>query len=99
MTLHRGEIWTLTGRQPRNALVLSAGMYNDQPTIRTVLTVPIRSRSGDDAWCVPIGDNEFAVVDRISYTLKSLFIHHVRTVDVQAQMDVNNALFKIIATN
>jgi hypothetical protein len=74
-------------------------MYNDQPGMATVLTMRISTITGDDAWYVGVGDGQFAVVDRITYIPKGLFAHRLRTVDVQAQMDVNNALFKIIATN
>lgn len=99
MNLRRGQIWTISGRRPRNVLVISGGMYNDQPAMRTVLTMRIETKSSDDAWCVPVGEREFVLVDRITFTPKTLFARHLRTIDVQALTDVNNALFKILATN
>jgi len=97
--LRRGDVWAVSGRQPRSVLVVSAGMYNDQPIIATVLTMPVTTAGVDESWCVPIGDGDYAVVDRIGYTVKTLFVRHVRSVDVQALTDVNNALFRILSTN
>jgi hypothetical protein len=69
--LRRGDVWAVGGRQPRNVLVVSAGMYNDQLTIPTVLTIPVTTAAVDESWCVPIGDGDYAVVDRIGYTVKT----------------------------
>lgn len=99
MRLHRGEVWAVSGRLPRNVLVISAGMYNDQPSIPTVLTMPLVTEAVDESWCVPIGGGDYAMVDRISYTVKTLFIRHLRSIDVQALTDVNNALFQILSNN
>jgi hypothetical protein len=97
--LRRGDVWNVTGRQPRNLLVVSAGMYNEQPSIPTVLTMPVITAEVDESWCVPIGQGDYAVVDRISHTVKALFAQYLRTIDVQALTDVNNALFRILSTN
>ncbi len=82
-------------------LVVSHGMYNDQPGIPTVLTMPVLIGTGDDrgTWCVPIGGDEVAVVDHIGRTAKAVFERRVRVVDSQVVMDVNNALFKILSTS
>jgi hypothetical protein len=101
VTLRRGDVWEVAGQRPRRVLVISHGMYNDQPGIPTVLTMPVLSGGGDDlgSWCVPIGGGEVAVVDYIGPTAKAVFEHRVRMIDTQVVMDVNNALFKILSTS
>lgn len=99
--LRRGDVWEVSGQRPRNVLVVSHGMYNDQPGIPTVLTMPVLAGTGDDlgTWCVPIGAGEVAIVDQIGRTAKAVFERRVRVVGSQVVMDVNNALFKILSTN
>ncbi|MGH3822960.1 MAG: hypothetical protein ACRDRA_09035 [Pseudonocardiaceae bacterium] len=99
--LRRGDVWEVTGQRRRNVLVVSHGMYNDQPGIPTVLTMPVLAGTGDDlgTWCVPIGEDEVAVVDHIGRTAKAVFARRVRVVGSQVVMDVNNALFKILSTS
>jgi mRNA-degrading endonuclease toxin of MazEF toxin-antitoxin module len=94
-------VWTVTGQRPRSVLVVSHGMYNDQPGIPTVLTMPVLAGGGDDlgTWSVPIGGGEVAVVDQIGPTAKTVFERRVRVVGSQVVMDVNNALFKILSTS
>jgi mRNA-degrading endonuclease toxin of MazEF toxin-antitoxin module len=99
--LLRGDVWEVSGQRPRSVLVVSHGMYNDQPGIPTVLTMPVLKGAGDDlvTWCVPIGEGEVAVVDQIEPTAKAVFKRRVRVVGSQVVMDVNNALFKILSTS
>lgn len=99
--LRRGDVWEVSGQRRRSVLVVSHGMYNDQPGIPTVLTMPVLTGDGDDphTWCVPIGRGEVAVVDHIGTTAKAVFERRVRAVDSQTVMDVNNALFKILSTS
>lgn len=99
--LRRGDVWEVTGQRPRSVLVVSHGMYNDQPGIPTALTMPVLAGTGDDlgTWCVPIGAGEVVVVDHIGRTAKAVFERRVRVVDSQVVMDVNNALFKILSTS
>ncbi|MGH3931899.1 MAG: hypothetical protein ACRDTF_18210 [Pseudonocardiaceae bacterium] len=101
MTLRRGDVWEVAGQRPRNVLVVSHGMYNDQPGIPTVLTMPVLAGGDDDldTWCVPIGAGEVAVVDQIGPTAKAVFERRTRVVSNQLIMDVNNALFKILSTS
>jgi hypothetical protein len=101
VTLRRGDVWEVTGQRRRVVLVVSHGMYNDQPGIPTVLTMPVLAGLGDDlgTWCVPIGAGQVAVVDHIGPTAKAVFERRVRVVDTQVVMDVNNALFKILSTS
>ncbi|MGH3908743.1 MAG: type II toxin-antitoxin system PemK/MazF family toxin [Pseudonocardiaceae bacterium] len=99
--LRRGEVWEVTGQRRRTVLVVSHGMYNDQPGISTVLTMPVLTGTGDElgTWCVPIGAGQVAVVDHVGPTAKAVFERRVRVIDTQVVMDVNNALFKILSTN
>ncbi|MGH3946937.1 MAG: hypothetical protein ACRDSI_18145 [Pseudonocardiaceae bacterium] len=101
MMLRRGDVWEVAGQRRRSVLVVSHGMYNDQPGIPTVLTMPVLGGASDDlgTWCVPIGAGEVAVVDHIGRTAKVVFERRVRVVDSQVVMDVNNALFKILSTS
>ncbi|MDQ3886039.1 MAG: hypothetical protein M3308_03245 [Actinomycetota bacterium] len=52
-----------------------------------------------DAWTAPIGDGELAVVDRVRPYPQRDFTRQHRRVDVQALTEVDNLLFKILATN
>ncbi|MGH3721991.1 MAG: hypothetical protein ACRDRI_24730 [Pseudonocardiaceae bacterium] len=99
--LRRGDVWEVTGQRPRSVLVVSHGMYNDQPGIPTVLTMPVLAGTGDDlcTWCVPIGEGQVAVVDHMGPSSKAVFARRVRVVGNQVVMDVNNALFKILSTS
>ncbi len=101
MILRRGDVWEVTGQRRRTVLVVSHGMYNDQPGIPTVLTMPVLAGPGDDpgTWCVPIGAGQVAVVDHIGPTAKAAFERRTRVIDTQVVMDVNNALFKILSTS
>lgn len=101
MTLRRGDVWEVIGQHRRTVLVVSHGMYNDQPGIPTVLTMPVLGGTGDDlgTWCVPIGAGQVVVVDHIGPTAKAAFERRVRVVDTHVVMDVNNALFKILSTS
>ncbi len=44
--LRRGDVWEVTGQRRRSVLVVSHGMYNDQPGIPTVLTMPVLAGTG-----------------------------------------------------
>ena len=94
-------MWEVTGQRPRSVLVVSHGIYNDQPGIPTVLTMPVLAGAGDDlgTWCVPIGEDQIAVVDHIGPSVKAVFARRVRVVSSQVVMDVNNALFKLLSTS
>lgn len=48
MSLRRGEVWALRG-YPLPVLVISGGMYNDQPAPRTVLAMPVVIGEATDA--------------------------------------------------
>ncbi len=48
--------------------------------------------------CRSVG-GQVAVVDHSGSTAKAVFVHRVRVVGIQAVMDVNNALFKILSTS
>jgi len=98
VSLRRGEVWALRG-YPLPVLVISGGMYNDQPAPRTVLAMPVVIGEATDAWTAPIGDGELAVVDRMRPYPKRDFTQQHRRVDVQALTEVDNLLFKILATD
>jgi hypothetical protein len=96
--LRRGTIWKLEG-YPLSVLVISGNMYNDQALPNSVLAMPVTDRERWDTWTAPLGDGEFAVVDGIMPYLKQDFRTARRQVDIRALAEVDNLLFKILATN
>ncbi|MDR7304027.1 hypothetical protein [Haloactinomyces albus] len=98
MSLRRGEVWTLHG-YPLPVVVVSGGMYNDQPQPHSVLAMPVLTAESLEAWTVPLADGQYAVVDRIRPYPKEDFRQRQRQIDARALAEVDTLLFKILATN
>ncbi|MGW3472323.1 hypothetical protein ACWDKQ_28515 [Saccharopolyspora sp. NPDC000995] len=94
----RGEIWDTNRPHLTQVLVVSGGMYNALPDVPQVLVVPVVQDEFPGGWSVAVGEGSFAVVDRISPFRKAWLTKQKRRVDTAALTDVNNALFKILAT-
>lgn len=95
----RGEIWTVDG-YPLPILVISGNMYNEQPSIPTVLAMPVvTSESELEGWTAPLDQGQYAIVDRIAPYRKNDLTQPARDVSVQALTETNNLLFKILSTN
>jgi hypothetical protein len=86
------------GPTPQSALVISSTVYNeivDEPTVLVALIVGNASAEG---FCVPLGEDEWAVMGLVTFVPKTTLTACERRVDVQTLTNVNNMLFKILAT-
>jgi PemK-like, MazF-like toxin of type II toxin-antitoxin system len=92
----RGEIWT-TGTGI-DVLVISSTVYNEIPSEPTVVVVPIFDHDPDTGFGVPLGEGVWAAPGLVTSLRKSTLGEVHRQVDVQVLTDVNNMLFKILAT-
>jgi mRNA-degrading endonuclease toxin of MazEF toxin-antitoxin module len=92
----RGDIWTTdTGI---SVLVISSTVYNEIPSEPTVIVVPIFDTEPDTGFGVDLGENDWAAPGLVSSLRKARLSACHRRIDVQALTDVNNMLFKILAT-
>ena len=92
----RGDIWT-TGAGI-NVLVISSSVYNDIPSEPTVVVVPVFERDPDTGFGVLLGGSTWAAPGLVTSLRKSALGALSDRVDVQALTDVNNMLFRILAT-
>lgn len=92
----RGDIWT-TGSEI-SVLIISSTVYNEIPNEPTVIVVPVFDRSPDTGFGVDLGEGTWAAPGLITSLRKSSLGQLHRQVDVQSLTDVNNMLFKILAT-
>jgi hypothetical protein len=92
----RGDIWT-TGTGI-SVLVISSTVYNEIPSEPTVIVVPIFDTEPDTGFGVDLGENDWAAPGLVSSPRKASLSARQRRIDVQALTDVNNMLFKILAT-
>lgn len=91
----RGEVWsTSTGIR---VLVISSTVYNEIPSEPTVVVVPVFDTEPDTGFGVDLGEG-WAAPGLIASLRKARMHERVRQVDMQALTDVNNMLFKILAT-
>lgn len=91
----RGEVWS-TDADVR-VLVISSSVYNEIRGEPTVLVVPVFETDPDRGFGVDLGDG-WAAVGLVTSLRKIRLRERLRRVDVQALTDVNNTLFKILAT-
>ena len=91
----RGEIWTTdTGV---DVLVISSTVYNEIPTEPTVVVVPVFASEPDTGFGVDLGDG-WAAPGLVTSLRKARLVTSRRQVEVQVLTDVNNMLFRILAT-
>lgn len=79
-------------------LVVSSTVYNEIIGEPTVIVVPVFDRDPDTGFGVPVGASSWAAPGLITALRKSDLGELQRQVDVQSLTDVNNMLFKILAT-
>jgi hypothetical protein len=79
-------------------LVISSTVYNEIPSEPTVIVVPVFDSEPDTGFGVDLGNDEWAAPGLVTSLRKARFSEHHRQIDVQALTDVNNMLFKILAT-
>ena len=78
-------------------LVISATVYNEIPSEPTVIVVPVFDTEPDTGFGVDLGGG-WAAPGLVTSLRKARLNEHRRRIDVQALTDVNNMLFKILAT-
>jgi hypothetical protein len=91
----RGEIWTTD--VGFGVLVISSTVYNEIATEPTVVVVPVFGNEPDTGFGVDLGD-DWAAPGLVTSLRKARLSERRRQIDVQALTDVNNMLFKILAT-
>lgn len=79
-------------------LVISSTVYNEIPNEPTVIVVPIFDRDPDTGFGVPLDAGEWAAPGLVTSLRKTALSDFRRHVGVQAMTDVNNMLFRILAT-
>lgn len=96
MTPRRGDVWSLD--DGRTVLVLSSTFYNEIASEPTIVVVPLFTGEPAAGFGVPIGDDNWAAPGFITSLRKARLAEFHDRVDIQALTDVNNMLFKILAT-
>jgi len=91
----RGEIWTTDAGV--GVLVISSTVYNEIATEPTDVVVPVFGSEPDTGFGVDLGDG-WAAPGLVTSLRKARLGERRRQIDVQALTDVNNMLFKILAT-
>jgi mRNA-degrading endonuclease toxin of MazEF toxin-antitoxin module len=95
-SLRRGGIWT-TG-VGASVLIISSTVYNEMGSEPTVIVVPVLGGEPDTGFGVDLGADEWAAPGLVTSLRKTALHEHRRRVGAQALTDVNNMLFKILAT-
>lgn len=91
----RGEVWsTDTGI---TVLVISSTVYNEITNEPTVVVVPVFDTESDTGFGVDLGEG-WAAPGLVASLRKARLREVRRRIDLQALTDVNNMLFKILAT-
>lgn len=93
----RGEVWSTTGAG-QIVLVISSTVYNQIPDEPTVLVALVVDQATDEGFCVDLGASQWAVMGLVTFVPKSALARPLREVGAQALINVNNMLFKILAT-
>lgn len=91
----RGEVWLIDAGI--SVLVISYTVYNEIPSEPTVIVVPVFDAEPDTGFGVDLGDG-WAAPGLVTSLRKARLGELRRRIDVQALTDVNNMLFKILAT-
>jgi hypothetical protein len=96
MSPRRGDIWSLENGV--EVLVISSTVYNEIATEPTLIVVPLFSEGPDTGFGTAVGAGAWAAPDLITSLRKDRLTQFRRRVDVQERTDVNNMLFRILAT-
>jgi PemK-like, MazF-like toxin of type II toxin-antitoxin system len=91
----RGDIWRIDAGI--SVLVISSTVYNEIPSEPTVIVVPVFDTEPDAGFGVDLGSG-WAAPGLVTNLRKARLNEHRRRIDIQALTDVNNMLFKILAT-
>lgn len=93
----RGDIWFLDNNATR-VLVISSTVYNEIPSEPTIIAIPILTGDPDTGFGVELSNTEWAATGLITSLRKSRLHRFDRNVGTQPLTDVNNMLFRILAT-
>lgn len=91
----RGEIWIIDSGV--EVLVISSSVYNEISIEPTVIVVPVFTSEPDTGFGVDVG-GAWAAPGLVSSVRKARLVDRRRQVDVRELTDVNNMLFRILAT-
>lgn len=94
----RGDVWVLDTSSSTRALVISSTVYNEIPTEPTIIAVPILTGEPDTGFGVKLNEHEWAATGLVTNLRKSRLHQFERNVGTQPLTDVNNMLFRILAT-
>lgn len=94
-TPRRGEVWALDADV--RVLVLSSSVYNEIPSEPTVIVVPVFDSEPDTGFGVALGAG-WAAPGLVTSLGKARLRERLGKIDLQALTDVNNMLFRILAT-
>jgi mRNA-degrading endonuclease toxin of MazEF toxin-antitoxin module len=97
-TPRRGDIWALDTATSTRVLVISSTVYNEIPTEPTVIAIPILTGEPDTGFGVRINEDQWAATGLITSLRKSRLHEFEHNVGTQLLTDVNNMLFRILAT-
>lgn len=78
--------------------MVSSTVYNEIAGEPTVLVVPVFDSDPASGFGVPIGESQWAAPGLIAALRKSDLGEQQRRIDVQSLTDLNNMLFRILAT-
>ena len=92
----RGDIWATDAGV--DVLVISSAVYNEIPSEPTIIVVPIFDRDPDTGFGVPLDASVWAAPGLVTSLRKTALSAFRRRIDVQALTDVNDMLFRILAT-
>lgn len=94
----RGDIWSLNAAATARVLVVSSTVYNEIPSEPTVIVIPILTGEPDAGFGAPLGTDRWAATGLITSLSKSQLHGCEGNVGIQTLTDVNNMLFRILAT-
>jgi len=89
-------LWPLMRRKDRSALSMPAAVQRS--TICPLTVIPLFSEEPDTGFGTDVGGGAWAAPGLITSLRKNRLIEFRRRVDVQELTDVNNMLFRILAT-
>jgi len=91
----RGEVWSTDAGI--TVLVISSTVYNEIVSEPTVIVVPVFDTEPDAGFGVNLGEG-WAAPGLVTSLRKDRLAELRRLIDLQALADVNNMLFRILAT-
>jgi hypothetical protein len=94
----RGDIWTLDTATPTSVLIVSSTVYNGISTEPTIIAIPVLTGEPDTGFGVSLSEDQWAATGLITSLRKSRLHEFERNVGTQSLTDVNNMLFRILAT-